>query len=109
MDVLRTVSQENSSNNSLNSLKFALLKLCPDSTLYQAHIPQELDEDMVAAAKAASDLNLFNQVQQHYTSGQSVQYLNQKFIINGLRESPGLLVACCIVFPEDIWVVEILH
>jgi len=80
---LRTASQEILAN-SLNSLK---------STLCQAHIPwdHKLNQGMVTAAQAASNLNAFNDilhngkqhVQQHFTSGHSVQYLNQKIIVNG--------------------------
>jgi len=53
---------------------------------------------MVAAAQAASDLNVINdlctgehQDQQCVTSSRSVQYLNQKIIVDGLQESPGPL------------------
>ena len=72
---------------------------------------------LCAAAQAASYLNIFNnllhvgehQVQQCFTSIRSVQYLNQKVIINGLQESPGLLTAGRVVMPADIQVSEILH
>jgi len=72
---------------------------------------------MVTAAPSTSNLNLFNdlicigehQVQQCFTSGRSVQYLNQKAIVSGHQESPGLLVAHHVAFPSDIWVVEIPH
>ena len=83
----------------------------PDTTLCQAHMAQdhEFDLGMVTAAQAASNLNTFNdllcigepQVQQCFTSGQSVQYLNQKVIINGFQEPPGSLAAHCVVFPTD--------
>ena len=67
----------------------------------------------MGVVEAACDLNVFNhllcmgehQVQQCFTSGQSVQYLNQKLIIDGLQESSASLVACYIVFssryPDD--------
>lgn len=48
---------------------------------------------MVTVAQAASNLYLFNnrlcvgehQMQKHFTFSRSVQYLNQKVVINGLR------------------------
>jgi len=70
---------------------------------------------MVAATQAASNLDVFNdlfhtgehQVQQPFTSGWSVQYLNQKVIMNALQDSPGSLAAHHTVLSADIWVVEI--
>lgn len=72
---------------------------------------------MVTAAQTSSSLNAFknllctgeNQVQQHFTSGQSAQHLNQEVIVNGLQKSPGSLAACHVVFPTGIWVIEITH
>lgn len=62
----------------------------------------------------ASDLNYFNyllctdehQVQQCFTSGQLVQYFEQKANVKGLQESPGSLAAHCFL-SADIQVVEI--
>ena len=92
---------------------------CPDPILHQAHVPQDhkLSQGMVTTAQAASDLNFFydlfcvseHQVQQCFTSGESVQYLNQKVAINGLQECPGLCAAVIVVFPADIQVVENPH
>jgi len=72
---------------------------------------------MAAAAQAASNLDAFNdflcidehQIQQCFTSGQSVQYLNQKVVVSELQGSPRSLAAHHIVFPADIHVVDIPH
>jgi len=74
-----------------------------------------MNQGMVAAAQGASNLNVFNDlfcigehwVQQHITSGRSVQYLNKKVSVDGFQESPGSPAAHCVVFPADTQVVEI--
>lgn len=56
---------------------------------------------MVAAAQAASDINVFNdlfhtgecQLQQCFISGQAVQYPNLKVIIGEIQDSPGSFAA----------------
>ena len=70
---------------------------------------------MVTTAQAASDLNLSNalllisehQVQQGFTSGLSIYYLDQEVVPNRLQESPGLSATHHATIPADIQVVEI--
>lgn len=72
---------------------------------------------MVTAAQAVSSLNPYSDlscvaehhIQQCFTSGGSVQHVNQQVVSNGLQESPGLLAGHHVVFPGDIWVTEIPH
>jgi len=113
---LRTASEEISSNNSLNSPKFTILKFRVLTLLFSrpTFLKTTNPTRAATAAQAASDLNAFKSLlciaeQQRFASGGPVQYLNQKVIINGLWETPELLAACHVVFQADIWVVGILY
>ena len=72
---------------------------------------------MVAAAEAASNVDIFDdlfhtgeqQVQQRFTSGWSVHYLDQKVVNNGFQKPSGPLAAHCVVFPTDVRMVEVPH
>jgi len=70
---------------------------------------------MVAAAQAASNVDIFDDlfhigeqlVQQRFTSGWSVHYLDQKVVINGFHEPSGPLAAHHVVFPTDVPMAEL--
>jgi len=72
---------------------------------------------MVTTAQAASNLNVSNaflfisehQVQQGFTSGRSIYYLDQEVVLNRLQECPVLSATHHATIPADIWVVEIPH